>query len=308
MRITLRLTPLPALALLLLAQCQSKGEQAPATTTPTAAAPAGSAPAAASSATAPAAASTASGASAYAMCKGEHVANAAGSPPVGPVEVQLAPAYLDEMAACRAEDGVPKELIARAADGKINAKGDCVFADIGVSCHYHSGSEFIQSSVHQQTPGQGELHCIFPSSDPKNPRVYGTHLTCKDHADGKPKASSAHAARETHEAHVVHEGASCPAKLLNELEPCKTLRCCDHGTLTNPIADLEQNHNNDVRPDFRICEESLEIDCKLLTALTAHPANSPGLGGVGVPAFELAAAPAASAPAPAPKASAHPKK
>ena len=62
-------------------------------------------------------------------------------------------------------------VIARAGEGSIDASGNCVFAAVGVSCHYHSGSEFMTSSTKAQTPGQGELHCIFPSSDPKSPRV-----------------------------------------------------------------------------------------------------------------------------------------
>jgi hypothetical protein len=281
MPLTLRRAPCSALALLLLARCHAGAEPAPPTASaghdepvPPAAAPAPAATAAASESP-----------GAYAMCGGQGVASAASSPRVGPVEVQLSPAFLDEMAACRAEDGVPKELIAHAAQGQINAKGDCEFADIGVTCHYHSGSEFIRSSEHEQTVGQGELHCIFPSDDPKSPRVYGGHVVCKDHTRGKPHGETA--------AHEVHSGASCSANLLHQLEPCKALRCCDDGTLTNPIAELAESHRNDIRPDFRICDEALEVDCDLLAALTTHPANSPALGGIGAPAFGLSAVSAA---------------
>jgi len=269
--------PLPTLALLLLARCHATAEPAAQTASAAKDAPA---------ATPPAPEATTS-AAAYPMCGGEHVPNTAGSPRVGPVQAQLAPAFLDEMATCRAEDGLPMALISRATDGHINAKGDCEFADIGVTCHYHSGSEFIQSSEHQQTLGQGELHCIFPSDDPKSPRVYGSHVMCKNHALGEPHAAPAsHAA---HSAHAAHEGEVCSANLLHQLEPCKALRCCDDGTLTNPISDLAESHRNDIRPDFRICGESLDVDCELLAALTVHPANTPGLGGIGTPAFEVTA-------------------
>ena len=69
--------------------------------------------------------------------------------------------------------------------------------------------------------------------------------------------------------------------------PGTSLRCCDDGTLTNPIADLQRDGRNDVRPDFRICERALVVDCDLLASLTPHPANSPALGGIGEVAFEL---------------------
>jgi hypothetical protein len=75
--------------------------------------------------------------------------------------------------------------------------------------------------------------------------------------------------------------------LLQQLETCKGLRCCDDGTLTNPIADLAQSGRNDIRPDFRICDDTLAIDCELLDPLTVHAANSPALGGVAEPAFVI---------------------
>jgi hypothetical protein len=278
-------TRLPSVALLLLAHCHATAEPAPQTASATSNVPAPTASATPTDqgATSAGAAASAGTSSSYAMCGGQHVPNATASSRMGPVQVQLAPAFLDEMAACRAEDGLPKELISRATEGHINAKGDCEFADIGVTCHYHSGSEFIQSSVHQQTLGQGELHCIFPSDDPKSPRVYGGHVMCKDHALGEP-----HGAPAAHAAHAAHEGEICSANLLHQLEPCTALRCCDDGTLTNPISELAESHRNDIRPDFRICDESLDVDCELLAVLTVHPANSPGLGGIGTPAFAVA--------------------
>ncbi len=87
------------------------------------------------------------------------------------------------MSACRAEDVPPVEVIKHTSDGNINEKGDCVFTS-GVSCHYHSGSEFIANESAKQAPGQGELHCIFPSSDAKSPHVFGAHVTCRDPAQG----------------------------------------------------------------------------------------------------------------------------
>jgi len=282
---------LVCLGALALVCCHAAAEPAPQTPSPSgtaASAATAEASAAAASSTAPAPAAE-SGAAApaggYAMCLGQHVANATAVPRSGPAPVQLAPAFLDEMAECRGVDAVPADVIARATDGTINAKGDCEFASIGVSCHYHSGSEFVTSSTAQQTLGQGELHCIFPSDDPKSPHVYGGHVACRDHALGEPHGSAV--SHDAHPLHEVHEGARCPVALLQQLETCKGLRCCDDGTLTNPISDLAASGRNDVRPDFRICDDTLALDCELLDQLTVHAANSPALGGVGDPAFVI---------------------
>jgi hypothetical protein len=215
------------------------------------------------------------------MCAGQHLAQAPHEPHMGAVDTQLAPAFLDEMAVCRADDLPPHDLIEHAPEGHVNAKGDCEFPDIGVSCHYHAGEEFVSSATHQQTQGEGELHCIFPGSDPKAPRVFGTHVMCRDHARGEPHGEASH---------DVHAGAACSAQLLRQLEPCKDRRCCDAGTLTNPINELKESHRNDIRPDFRICQDTLELDCDLLASLTVHAANCPALGGVGAPAFVATAA------------------
>ncbi|HEX2731622.1 MAG TPA: hypothetical protein VHM70_08460 [Polyangiaceae bacterium] len=190
------------------------------------------------------------------------------------------------MTQCRAEDVPPADIISQAGDGSINEKGDCAFASVGVSCHYHSGSEFVTAGTAKQTPGQGELHCIFPSSDPKSPHVFGGHVTCRDPAQGTPGAHS--------DKHEVKAGASCSAAILQELQHCQSSRCCDDGTLTNPIADLVREGRNDVRPDFRICSDTLTIDCGLLANFTPHNANSPALGGVGKPVFVAKPTPASS--------------
>lgn len=263
--------------------CQKAPEASPALPLPAPAAE--SAPAAAASAAPVSVASSAPPAPAaaptYPICGGQKLATAP-TERTGAVSAQLAPAFLDQMSACRAEDAAPAELIKHTSDGTINEKGDCVFPN-GVSCHYHSGSEFMANASAKQTPGQGELHCIFPSSDPKSPRVFGGHLSCRDPAQGMAMSEPGK--------HEVKAGASCSAALLSELTHCASSRCCDDGTLTNPIADLVHDGRSDIRPDFRICESALSIDCDLLANLTAHDANSPALGGVGKPVFVLKHAP-----------------
>jgi hypothetical protein len=218
-------------------------------------------------------------ASAYPMCGGQRVVNVFGISRSGPVSVQLAPAFLDQMPLCGPEEAFPKDRTLEATKGSINAKGDCELASIGVTCHYHSGSEFVSSTASKQTPAQGELHCLFPSDDAKSPKVYGAHIVCRDKALGTVHG---------HVPHDVHQGAACAPSLVQRLGQCRSFRCCDDGTLTNPIADLARDGRNDVRPDFRICENTIEIDCGELSNLTAHDANSPALGGVGEPAFAVA--------------------
>ncbi|MEI9935758.1 MAG: hypothetical protein WDO69_00905 [Pseudomonadota bacterium] len=264
------------LGLLSLTGCGKEPEQAPpaaptvAPAVPASAPPVAQAPAA--SATPP----PAPVAKEYPMCGGQHLAQPATVGRSGVASVQLAPAFLDEMTACRPESAVPKDVIARATDGTIDAKGDCVFASVGVSCHYHSGSEFVTMGTKAQTAGQGELHCIFPSDEPSSPHVFGAHLTCSDPARGKPAE---------HESHTAKTGASCSVALLQQLEHCTSSLCCDDGTLTNQISDLVRDGKNDIRPDFRICQEALPVDCSLLENMSPHPANSPALGGIGKPVF-----------------------
>jgi hypothetical protein len=214
------------------------------------------------------------------MCAGQHITQESPAPRSGAVSVQLAPAFLDEMASCKAEDSMPKDLPGRAGDGSIDQKGDCAFANAGVSCHYHSGSEFISSSTKTEPPGQGELHCIVPSADPKSPTVFGAHVTCSDPSRGKPAPE--------HASEKAKTGAACSAALLTELASCPNAKCCDDGTLTNVIGDLVREARNDIRPDFRICEQVINLDCSLLENLHPHTANAPALGGVGRPAFGVA--------------------
>jgi hypothetical protein len=214
------------------------------------------------------------------MCGGQHLTPPATVGRTGAAPVQLAPAFLDEMTACNPDAAVPKDVIARASEGTIDANGNCVFASVGVSCHYHSGSEFVTKSTKTQTVGQGELHCIFPSEDPKSPHVFGGPLACSDPARAKP----------TEHESAPKVGASCSVALLQQLEHCTNSVCCDDGTLTNQIADLVRDKKNDVRPDFRICQAPLTVDCSLLENMNAHTANSPALGGVGKPVFGVSAA------------------
>lgn len=220
----------------------------------------------------------------YPMCSGQKLPAGPPAPRSGPVALQLAPAFLDQMTACRPEHGLPKDVIAKAGDGTIDAKGDCQYANVGVSCHYHAGSEFITTSTTRQTPGQGEIHCIFPSADPKSPTVYGGPVVCRGAEQGGTAGDGAHA-------HDVKAGAQCSAGLLSQLTSCQAFRCCDDGTLTAVIADLVREGRNDLRPDFRICSDPIVIDCALLANLTPHDANSPALGGVGAPVFDPSRAP-----------------
>jgi hypothetical protein len=214
------------------------------------------------------------------MCAGQHLALSTPPPASGAVTTQLAPAFLDEMATCRPEDIMPKDVLAHAGDGQIDQKGDCVFASVGVSCHFHSGSEFITSSEKAEPAGQGEVHCIFPTDDPKNPHVFGTHVTCSDPKRMKIPAE--------HAAHEAKTGKACNAALLADLAQCQSARCCDKGTLTNVVSDLVRDGKNDIRPDFRICEKTLTIDCSLLENMSAHTADAPALGGVCKPVFGVA--------------------
>jgi len=289
-----------------LTQCAKDPEVTPAqaptanTAPPMAAATPAAAPAApAPTAAMPAASVAPAAPPAYPVCGGQNLAQTAPPARSGAVAVQLAPAFLDQMTACKTEDALPKDVIQKSGAGKINEKGDCEFEASGVSCHYHSGSEFLTSSTKEPTLAQGEIHCIFPSDDPKSPRVFGAHVTCSDPTRGKP--SPEHAGHDAHGGHEAKTGAACSADILTALSTCQSSRCCDDGTLTNVIGDLVKDGRNEVRPDFRICEQALTIDCSLLENLTPHTANAPALGGVGKPSFGIGA-PKAKAGAPEKKA------
>src|SRR6187399_2549924 len=64
----------------------------------------------------------------YPMCGGQRLPEAAAPARSGAVSRQLSPAFLDEMTSCKAEDALPKDVLARAGAGTIDAKGDCSFA------------------------------------------------------------------------------------------------------------------------------------------------------------------------------------
>ena len=218
----------------------------------------------------------------YPLCSGQRQPDAKNAPTSGPVTAQLAPAFLDEMPNCAKTDLPPLDLIEKAANGRINAKGDCEFATIGASCHYHTGTEFTFSNMTRQPPGTGELHCIFPSKEAASPKVFGARIVCRDKAQGYVREGQ-------HASHHVRQGDKCDPRILHELKQCSSFRCCDEGTLTNPIGDLIRDQRNSVRPDFRICADVIEVDCSLLVNFTGHPANSPAFGGVGTATFGITA-------------------
>ena len=85
------------------------------------------------------------------------------------------------------------------------------------------------------------------------------------------------------------QGPPVEAAVNLPIQSCGSFRCCDDGTLTTAIADLVRDHRNDIRPDFRICSDALEIDCDLLASYTPHTANCPATGGVQAPVFSVVA-------------------
>jgi hypothetical protein len=198
------------------------------------------------------------------ICSGQLASSqaAATTPRSGTMSMQLAPSFLDRMPACSKADTA---FSAVADAGAVNAKGDCEWPS-GVKCHFHLGTEFVVSGAPR--PSGGELHCIVASSDPKSPRVFGTHFTCK--------AGTA----VTHE-HEPHAGAACGAGLLTalatHLDSCDA-RCCDDGTLTTTTAVREQAGTLDVRPDFRMCANTTELDCTTLAVMVGHSAYAPVFG------------------------------
>ena len=195
----------------------------------------------------------AAGGGKYAVCGGQ-----GGNP------AQLAPAFLDKMEACAAPDMPPDGLAARGGDGTIiEGTGDCQFQQ-GISCHFHTSMEFVTADrLQDDGRGVGEMHCIVPSADANSPTVYGAHVRCKA---GTTQVSGARACRngllKLVERGSCHDG----------------WRCCDNGTLTEPVgkqapAELE------LRPDFRICQDdALEVDCGLFHGMHGHTANVVGLG------------------------------
>jgi len=91
------------------------------------------------------------------LCSGQTAESAAtaSTPRAGAMRLQLAPSYLDRMAACTAQDAAPRSDLVATGDGSVTAKGDCEWSN-GVTCHFHLGAEFVDSSAPR--PGAGELH------------------------------------------------------------------------------------------------------------------------------------------------------
>lgn len=216
----------------------------------------------------------------------------------GDMKRQLAPSFFEDMVACN--EAVPEITT---DDGTINADGDCEYPAKGdmkfFSCHYHLGIEFAGKNELQRGKS-GEIHCIFPTA--KGPTVFGGHFTCKQ-KDGATKFEEA-------SKHGV-KGAVCKNGILKAVRDhyaaCSQKKCCDDGTLTGGIkgregkrpgtngGDLESNllHtvNNRlganlqnglaVRPDFRLCEQPVELDCDDLAVWGGHDANAPKFGAPG---------------------------
>jgi hypothetical protein len=190
---------------------------------------------------------------------------AATTPRDGAMTLQLAPGLLDHMAKCTKQEAtLPSELVQQSA-GSVNEKGDCEWSN-GVKCHFHLGAEFVESSGPR--PKVGELHCIFPGGEPKSPRVYGTHFTCK----------AGSAVPHEHEAHPQQAcGASLLTSLAATMERCDP-RCCDDGTLTLTTDARRQAGTLDVRPDFRMCSATTELDCSVFAGMVGHSAYAPRFG------------------------------
>ena len=194
------------------------------------------------------------GAPKYAVCKGQ-----GGDPR------QLAPAFLDKMDACEQADTVPADTLSSASgDGSIIAgKGDCQF-DRGITCHFHTSMEFVNTGkLEDDERGVGEMHCIVPAANADSPSVFGAHVRCKP---GTTRASGTKA---------------CSKELLQALDRghCRDgWRCCDNGTLTEPVGKQAPAELK-LRPDFRICvDDAIEIDCGLFRGMHGHTANVVGLG------------------------------
>lgn len=176
---------------------------------------------------------------------------------------QLSPGFLDRMPACSGRDVVIPAELAVASAGSVNAKGDCEWKS-GVKCHFHRGAEFVDSSAHR--PEVGELHCVVPTSDPKTPNVYGTHFVCKTGS-------------EVSQDLLYHQpcGVMLLATLAQMMTSCDA-RCCDAGTLTEPAAEREKAGELDVRPDFRMCATTQQLDCNVMAGMVGREANAPAFG------------------------------
>lgn len=177
---------------------------------------------------------------------------------------QRAPSFFSKMAVCRPESTRPAlELVTPAGSGRINDKGSCAF-ESGVTCHYHTAKEFLSEASEQQEQGVGELHCIVPTDDPQRPVVYGSQVKCRGAANSGGSAPPS---------------GQCSSELMEVFSRCEQWRCCDRGTLTNPLV-AQSAEMQGLTPDFRICTTpDLEVDCSLFAPMRGQPGNAPALGG-----------------------------
>lgn len=207
----------------------------------------------------------------YAMCSGQtDLGDISELSRTGDMSLQLAPMFLDQMAPCRKADRLPPDSQVQAKAGVVTAKGDCDWVETGVSCHYHKGVEFVDSTD-QKRPKLGELHCVFPvANDKDSPRVYGGHFSCKA-PDGKKQEVAA----------GLNVGASCGAGLLTALRDeltRKDVRCCDDGVLTATLDQREAAGILGLRPDFRMSMTPMELDCSSMRTMEGRSANAPKYG------------------------------
>lgn len=187
---------------------------------------------------------------------------------------QRAPSFLAEEQTCQPQDSEPaRGLARRAGEGHINEKGDCAFAPSGIACHFHTAQEFLADPSSHEAQGVGELHCIVPTKEPDRPVVYGTHIRC---------GHSSHASAPAPGGEDDH---TCKSGLMEVFSRCSTWKCCDNGTLTNPIA-TQSTEQRAMHPNFHMCaDDVVDIDCTLLAHLHGHAANVPALGGIVDPVF-----------------------
>jgi hypothetical protein len=199
------------------------------------------------------------------MCSGQTPASAAtaSTPREGETALQLAPSFLDRMPACPKRDSAPPLALVQASAGSVTPTGDCAWSN-GVKCHFHLGAEFVDSSGPR--PNVGELHCIFPTDESKSPRVYGTHFTCRSGSAVSHRLQQEHAC-----------GASLLSTLSATMGHCDA-RCCDAGTLTDPLDEREDAGTLDIRPSFRICAATVELDCSMFAGMIGREANAPRFG------------------------------
>jgi len=221
-------------------------------------------------------------------------APAQANPRSGRMDKQLAPSFFEDMVACNtAVPALPDQ------DGKINNDGDCEYPGKGgqpfFSCHYHLGIEFAGKN-NLKRDEYGEIHCIFPNG-PRGITVFGGHFTCK-RKDGQAKFDDAGG-------HGV-KNATCSknviAQVAAQYTACSQKSCCDDGTLTgakrvktpgtkgNPdeVSNLyhtagltKAEQGLEVRPDFRLCSQPIELDCDELAVWGGHKANAPKFGASG---------------------------